>query len=97
MSNPILEVFEWVRKRAGVGEVSYVWTFDLYRKDSGGEWRKVRLEVHDYGPGAPAGRRYRAVARDDGGNRTTGNAAESVAVALSILHWPEFDPPPLTR
>jgi hypothetical protein len=33
------------------------------------------------------------VARDDDGHRTTGNAAESVAVALSILHWSEFDPP----
>jgi hypothetical protein len=89
MSDPVLDVFEWVRGHDSLSEVSHVELFDLYLDGGPGQSRRVRLELHDYGPDAPAGRRYRAVARDDDGKRTTGNAAESVAVALSFLHWPE--------
>ena len=91
MSDTVLEVFKQLQKRPGVHEVSHVTLFDCYLDDGPGQSRRLRVEVHDYGAGAPPTRRYRAVAFDQDGRRRTASTAETVAIALAILHLPEGD------
>ena len=91
MTDAVREALEYLRRREGVHDVSHVELFDVYLDSEPGQFRRVRVEVHDYGPDAPPMRRYRAVAFDQDGHRRTASTAESVSVALAILHLPEGD------
>lgn len=78
----------------------HVQAFDIYHvverfefmrhRPTGGDYQKVTLEVFDMGPEKES-IRYSCRAISEEGREAHGNPAESIDVALSIVHWDDLD------
>ena len=67
-------------------EVYHVTTFRCYRRTKAGDTQLVIVEILDMGPQHPLVR-YHCVALTEDGRFATGNPADSIDVALAIVHW----------
>lgn len=73
--------------------------FEVYHKDSfecirnlgTGEMQTVEVTILDAGPDGDPQLRYRCVATTQDGKMATGNPADSIDMAVMIVHWQELD------
>jgi hypothetical protein len=79
------------KKFHGIFEVYHRTSFQGYRTAKNGESQKVEVDIFDAGPNVNSILRYHCVATTEDGKRATGNAAESVDIALAIVHWGDLD------
>lgn len=75
---------------ANFHEVHHVTTFRGYRTTSTGESQLVIVDILDLGPDA-RDFRYSCHALTEDGRFATGNPADSIDHALSIVHWDDLD------
>jgi hypothetical protein len=75
-------------------ELAHVTTFKGYRENSRGETFEVTIEVHDLREPLPNGIRFFVRATDSQGRTATGNGHETLAAALSGVHWSDLDTKP---
>jgi hypothetical protein len=74
-----------IMKAARASEGYAVTQYKLYRTRKDGSDQAVTVEVLDAGPGEK--NRFHVYARSDDGASATGNPADSLDVALAIVHW----------
>lgn len=79
-----------LRKHAGFFEVYEVTTFQAYRRTKAGGTQDVKIEILDAGPDADQ-ERYMCIATSDDGKTAAGNSADSIDVAVAIVHWYKLD------
>lgn len=85
---PTAEIVSYIEGLPRLSEAVEVRTFVAFIENDGGGQTEVMIELRDTGQPAGLGPgRYQVVARDDLGNATSGNAADTVQTALSIVHW----------
>ena len=81
---------EHLKSLPRISEAYHVTTFECVREARDGSPRIVTVEIHDAGEGVDYSR-YAAVVRSDDGRAASGNRADSVEAALSIVHWHDLD------
>jgi hypothetical protein len=86
---------EHLKSLPRISEAYHVTTFRCVREAEDGSPRKIIVELWDAGEDAGNSRYTASATSDDGRSATSGNPAGSVEAALSILHWFDFDRPPL--
>ena len=72
-------------------EVYHCTTFKGYRERRDGVNQELTIEIFDAGPDVGSGNRYSCAVTAANGKKAIGNAAESIDVALSIVHWGDLD------
>jgi hypothetical protein len=71
-------------------EAYHVTTFECYRETKDGRNQRVEVRVLDAGPEA-AKLRYSVYATSEDGKAATGNSAETVELAMALVHWGNLD------
>jgi hypothetical protein len=87
---PKTDALPLLKQYARAFEAYHVSEYVLHREKKGGATQTVTVKVFDGGP-ERRDLRYHAEAHGDDGTFATGNAAESVDLALAIVHWDELD------
>lgn len=82
-----LDTVNELKKYAGFFEITHITHFRCFReRQDGGRIQEVTVTIHDAGP-EKGDLRYTVVATSEDGSRATGNPAESVHMALGLVHW----------
>ncbi len=84
------DIMKQLKKEAGFFEIYHKTSFWGYRRNAKGEDQTVAVDILDMGSGT-GDNRYSCVATTEDGKMATGNPASSIDVAISIVHWQEFD------
>ena len=87
---PDADILERLKRASGAFEVYHRTEYTLYRERKGGGVQEVLVEILDAGP-SKQHTRYHVHARSENGATATGNPAESIEVALAIVHWGNLD------
>lgn len=86
------EIINHLKKVSGFLEVYHKTSFECSRKAKDGSEQEVLVEILDAGPDVEKPQlRYQCVATTKDGKIATGNPADSIDVALSIVHWHDLD------
>lgn len=86
------EVFGYLAGiRPQLREVRRITTFEAIRGD-GVDAEEIRVTIHEGGLMSPDGRRwYKCYVEREDGEVFTGNSRDSVAGAISAVHWEDLD------
>ncbi len=88
------DVLPKLEKQGGLFEVYHVSTFRGFRKAKDGTVQEVEVQILDRGEAVDPHLRFICEAISSDGRRAIGNSADSVSVALSIVHWYDLDKEP---
>lgn len=102
------KLFEELKKHAGIFEVYHITSFKCYRRAKNHEpshavfpdnTQEIRVDIIDMGPDANPKYRYNCIAtapQDEGFEDlvATGNGADTIEMALELVHWGNLDMKP---
>ena len=87
----IKEITSRLEQQADFFEVyEVIREFEAYRHTKSGEDQKVTVRILDAGPDEGMNR-YTVDAESEDGKRATGNAYDTIDMALSGVHWQDLD------
>lgn len=84
------ELRRMVKEISGAAELYHVTTFWGYREDKEGKGQELTVKIRDGGPNGPGGR-FNVHAWTSDGRDATGNGDDTIAGALSAVHWGDLD------
>ena len=85
------EIIAFLSTLHGFKEVYSLRQFLCYREAKSGHMQEVAVQIWDAGPFMDKGMRYHCYAKTDDGKSATGNPADTIHTAMSLVHWGNLD------